>query len=1038
MYFFQAVWSIQGNLFLWAETPLSNKGETDSSDLPSAVSEEKLTEILKELDVDFSKIEKIYLKIPLIENQVLLSSKVSNNLLALENKSKQEIPIKEFSVPAAVLSPLDAINFLTSFIQNDNLPARIDKTVTYWRELSKFVLELLTKGYFLPGMNKINGKFFSSWNFLTTLGSFEEKFQILKESMPEACLSLAKNIESNNNTKEEILSSFINTIGESLIRIFLKRFDPFQGVLELRNDTKTLIPRLWFQSLALEDSSLQISNFELTKLEQRLKTWANKYYQSELKYSPQTAFRLISPEEKSPENPWILELGLRPIGEQEHFISAKEIWEASPNIGVFANFQEEDLENFFLKDLGKALKVSPLLARALEESFPTKIMLNLEEAYDFLKKQAPALEQIGFSVVVPSWWTKSRKQIGIKVNIDSGDDLNKTKISSALLGSTELLEFSWQAVLGGQDISKEDFLKLVAQNVPLQNINGEWIELDQKKISSTLNFLKSIENKKKISFFEALKIGLDSNEDDILPVVGLSASGWIKQILDGNQLNLNLPEMPKDFHGTLRPYQQLGVAWLCSRLNIGIGCCLADDMGLGKTVQFLNFLLYKKEFSSEEESLPILLVVPMSILMNWEQEAKRFTPSLKVYLHHGSQRLSGKSFLNEAQDADIIITTYNLAYRDETLFTNIKLSGIVLDEAQNIKNIETKQSQAIRRLCQQNLNNDRSLPFKRLALTGTPLENHLEEIWSIFDFLNPGLLGTYNDFKTRFAVPIEKFRDKERAAALSKLLQPFILRRLKSDPEIISDLPEKIEMEVPIPLTPEQASLYQIALDEIMPQLEAATGIHRKGLVLSTITKLKQICIHPALFLKDGSPLAGRSHKISRLEQLLEEVVERGDKVLIFTQFAQFGHLLQPYLQEKLNLEVLFFHGGLNRTKRDTLVQKFQEKSGPPVMILSLKAGGFGLNLTEANQIVHLDQWWNPAVEAQATDRAYRIGQKRNVQVRKLICQGTLEEKISAIQKNKVDLAQQIVLASKQELTQLSTDDLKSLLELTNTLGLQE
>lgn len=1034
-YFFQSIWNINSGLYLWIESQKPNNEMTVEGHLPSATNKEKLEEILKEAEIYFTEIEKISIKIPTLDNSALISSKVTNNTLNVEPKNAH---YKEYLIDAAKLNPLDTISYLTSFSPSDALHTKADNTVIYWREVCKFILELLTKGHFLPGIKKDNGKYFSSWTFLSSLGDFDSKFQELKAAMPDACLSLTKNSLTNHNNKEELLINFINTIGEDLIRVFLKKFEDFNNVLELRDDTKTFISRLWFDSLSKDITSINASSFELSKLEQRLKSWASKYYQSELKYTPQTALRLSSPEQNETDKLWTLELGIRPVGEQDSFIPAKEIWQGNTSIKAFTEFEGDDLENFFLKDLAKGVKISPIIRKLLEDDFPTKTTLELDEAYSFLKNQVSNLEQLGLSVMVPSWWTKSRKQIGISVKIDSGQELNQNNISSALLGSSELLDFSWQAVIGGQEISKEDFLNMIAQNVPLQNINGEWIELDQKKISKTLDFLKSIENKKKISFFEALKIGIDSNDEDILPVVGLSASGWIKQILEGNDLTIELPEIPKDFNGTLRPYQKMGVAWLSSRLNIGIGSCLADDMGLGKTVQFLNFLLHQKAGREGERILPILLIVPMSILMNWEQEAKRFTPTLSVYLHHGSQRLSGKAFIEQAQNADIIITTYNLAYRDEDLFNKIEISGIVLDEAQNIKNIETKQSQAIRRLCQNNLNNQQLLPFKRLALTGTPLENHLEEIWSIFDFLNPGLLGTYNEFKTKFALPIEKFRDKDRAAALSKLLQPFILRRLKSDPQIISDLPEKIEMEVPIPLTPEQASLYQAALDEMLPQLEAATGIHRKGLVLSTITKLKQICIHPALFLKDGSSLEGRSHKITRLEQFLEEVVEQGDKVLIFTQFAQFGHLLQPYLQEKLNLEVLFFHGGLNKTKRDAVVQKFQEQSGPPVMILSLKAGGFGLNLTQANQIIHLDQWWNPAVEAQATDRAYRIGQKRNVQVRKLICQGTLEEKISAIQKNKLDLAQQIVLPSKQELTQLSTEDLKSLLELTNSLALQE
>ena len=425
----------------------------------------------------------------------------------------------------------------------------------------------------------------------------------------------------------------------------------------------------------------------------------------------------------------------------------------------------------------------------------------------------------------------------------------------------------------------------------------------------------------------------------------------------------------------------------------------------------------------------------MSIIDNWESEITRFASHLTYYIHHGPGRLSGGAFIDRASKVNFVITTYSLLNRDLEIMRGVKWGRIALDEAQNIKNTSTKQSQAVRQLTyeQMEIAKAGSHRFHRLALTGTPLENHLDELWSIFDFLNPGFLGKLGNFRTRFTLPIERYKDKEATEVLNKLISPFILRRLKTDPTVLSDLPEKLEMEVFTQLSEEQASLYQKVLDELLPEVEQAEGIHRKGMVLSAITKLKQICNHPALYLKDDSALKGRSGKLDRLEQLLEVILAEGDKVLIFSQYAQMGHLLRKHFSESFNQEVLFFHGGQSKQVRKRIIDSFQQEKGPQILILSLKAGGFGLNLTAANQVIHYDQWWNPAVEEQATDRAYRIGQKRNVQVRKFICKGTLEERIASILKSKKELVDSIVGSARNMITEMSMDELRDLLTLSAT-----
>jgi SNF2 family DNA or RNA helicase len=393
---------------------------------------------------------------------------------------------------------------------------------------------------------------------------------------------------------------------------------------------------------------------------------------------------------------------------------------------------------------------------------------------------------------------------------------------------------------------------------------------------------------------------------------------------------------------------------------------------------------------------------------------------LRVHVHHGPERLLDKKFARAARAGDLVITTYALATRDRETLGSVKWERVALDEAQNIKTIDTKQTRAIR-----------SLPARhRVALTGTPVENRLTELHSIMDFLNPGLLGPAATFKRCYATPIERWRDEGATARLRRATGPFILRRLKTDKSIISDLPEKIEMRVDCHLTREQASLYQAVVDEMLEKAAHAVGIERSGIILAALMKLKQVCNHPAHLLKDRSELDGRSGKLARLEEILAEALAEGDRALCFTQFAEFGRMLRGHIQERLGHEVLFLHGGTSKSARDEMVERFQNGHGPAVFVLSLKAGGSGLNLTAANHVIHFDRWWNPAVEDQATDRAFRIGQQKNVQVRKLMCVGTLEERIDTLITQKRDLADRIVGTGEALITQLDTAQLRELVTL--------
>ena len=442
-------------------------------------------------------------------------------------------------------------------------------------------------------------------------------------------------------------------------------------------------------------------------------------------------------------------------------------------------------------------------------------------------------------------------------------------------------------------------------------------------------------------------------------------------------------------------------------------------MGLGKGPQTLALLASDVGAATG----PTLLVCPMSLVGHWEREAARFTPDLRVYVHHGADRLAGEELTSALSAADLVITTYGLAARDQEALSQVQWARVVCDEAQNIKNAATRQARAVR-----------ALPAgSRIALTGTPVENRLTDLWSIMEFVGPGLLGPAERFRKRYAVPVERHGDEEAADRLKRITGPFILRRQKTDKTIISDLPDKLEMKVWCNLTPEQASLYQATVTDMLAKIEAAEQeIERRGLVLATMAKLKQVCNHPAHLLGDGSRLDGRSGKLARLEEICDELIAEGDRALCFTQYAEFGRMLQPYLAGRLGCPVLYLHGGTPKKQRDAMVSEFQATTEPSLFLLSLKAGGTGLNLTAANHVIHIDRWWNPAVEDQATDRAFRIGQRKDVQVRKFVCVGTLEERIDSMIEEKKALAERIVGTGENWLTELSTADLRNVISLSS------
>ncbi|MEM6561015.1 MAG: DEAD/DEAH box helicase, partial [Planctomycetota bacterium] len=501
--------------------------------------------------------------------------------------------------------------------------------------------------------------------------------------------------------------------------------------------------------------------------------------------------------------------------------------------------------------------------------------------------------------------------------------------------------------------------------------------------------------------------------------VSLVGSGWIGRLLEQSPTakREDLPQ-PDGFLGTLRPYQLKGFQWLVFLRDLGLGGCLADDMGLGKTIQLTSLLQHEK--NTLTDIAPTLLFAPTSVVGNWHRELQRFAPTLKVHVHQGPDRHHGDAFVEAVHGMDVVLTSYALAHRDIEDLNRVQWHRIALDEAQKIKNPAAAGSKAIRSL---------RAPH-RVALTGTPIENHLTELWSIMDMLNPGLLGTRTEFRQRFGASVEKQKDAAAADRLRKLIRPFVLRRQKTDPEIAASLPEKMEMKTFCPLTGEQAAIYQKLTGDMLGQIDNAQGIRRRGLILAILTRLKQVCDHPSLVLKDGDGKLERSGKCERLIDMLEEVRDENESALVFTQYREMGDMLVPLLEQKLGVKVHFLHGGTPQPKREEMVIEFQKAEQPQVFLLSLRAGGLGLNLTAASHVFHFDRWWNPAVENQATDRAHRIGQTKTVQVHKFITLGTVEERIDKLLDDKRQLAENIVGTGDDWLTDLSTQELRDYLSL--------
>ncbi|MCC7553839.1 MAG: DEAD/DEAH box helicase [Methanobacteriaceae archaeon] len=827
----------------------------------------------------------------------------------------------------------------------------------YWNLIAKFTLKLIKNQAFIPELIKLDsGKFCIRW----IPAIFNEEINKILDKLQILCpYDLIVFNGSKISKKQQVLSG-ISILFNGFIEIFKK-----DGI------TDELKSNLNYK----EFSMFLNENVDLYPNEQIVNHWLINLLKNKQDYDLILDIRAF-------QNELFMQLLVKfKDGFPENFSEAiskddtikhsllcdlEVIQESIPEIDDGINIKklnislDIDVVSYFLKkieDLSKVLGISIILPKDLEEKFKPKLALNFKE------------------------------------NINKKRDFFKIE---------DLVDFNWEIAVGSKNYSKEEFEKILKNSKNLMEIKG----LNEESIKKTL---KKFENApKKLNRNELLQGLLSGRVDEINVNVDSALDKVIERITSYEKV-----EIPDSLNGTLRDYQKEGYYWLVQNIHLGFGSILADDMGLGKTIQVLTTALYLKENSYLNEE-KVLVIAPTSLLYNWEKEIEKFTPSLKSYIYHKYNRQFPKN------DHDIILTSYGVLRRDLEKFKKEKWFLTVVDEAQNIKNPNAKQTKAVKSIKSAN----------KIALTGTPVENRLSEYWSIFDFTNKGFLYSQKKFKQKFINPIEKQKDNEVLNNFKQLTNPFILRRLKNDSKIISDLPDKNISDIYCNLTVEQAALYQKTLENAMDEITYEEGIGRRGLIFKLMNSLKQICNHPSQFMKSKSYKVPDSGKMEVLIEILENIQEMDEKTLIFTQYVQMGKIMKRLLEKKFKKEILFLHGSLNREERDKMINEFQNDPSKKIFILSLKVGGIGLNLTSAQNVIHYDLWWNPAVENQATDRAYRIGQKENVMVYRLITSGTFEEQINELIKEKEELAELAIGNGEKFLTEMSNEELKSMFSL--------
>lgn len=860
----------------------------------------------------------------------------------------------------------------------------LTQTFAYFNKLTHFVMKLIEKLYFIPSVKRREG---------TNGGAFRIVYEPIVSNKESAKIinELEKNLPENLFVKGEKPKDFVENFVREYLNYLIYKF-------------------LGIKAYRFKD--IKSGHYMIKDLEQRcllkgkdvaenFAQWFDELYLGKYDLIPYFQVNKLSDEKFELK----VHIKNRKTGETiliDDLYHNEKIWD----------LDTEDIGKIVEKQLNYALRYMPELENLFENEEKLSLVMSLNEVYKLIAQTAYYLQKAQIEVILPKELTNiiiPRASINAKVKASRSDDLMEifNTVSSSAISLDDILDFSYEIALGDEKISLDDFNKLLEEsNDGLIQYNGKYILVDKTEGKKLYEQIANA-NHKKMTRLELIHASMSGQLQDYDFNYDDAYANVIKDFAKPVEV-----KTPEKLTGTLRPYQETGLKWLWTNVSKGFGCCMADDMGLGKTIQVISLILKLKE--DKKLKNPVLVICPTTLIGNWMKELQMFAPSLKVSIYHGLDR---KLDLNN----DIILTTYAIMRIDVEEMKKQTWGMIIVDEAQNIKNPDTAQTIAIKVLKSD----------IKIAMTGTPVENRLTELWSIFDFINKGYLGSLKEFQKSYAIPIERFKEKQRASKLKLSVSPFVLRRLKTDKKVISDLPEKMMLNDYCYLAKPQAILYEKTLNEMMTKISGFTGVNRRGNIFKLITALKQICNHPYQFLKSGDMSKELSGKAEKCVDLVNNIIDNEEKTLIFTQYKEMGDILVKIIEDECDTTPSFFHGSLTVPQRETLIEDFQNNPERKVMILSLKAGGTGLNLTSATNVIHYDLWWNPAVEEQATDRTYRIGQDKNVMVHRMITLGTFEEKIDEMLKSKKELADLAVYEGEKIITELSDEEIYEIFSLT-------
>lgn len=851
-------------------------------------------------------------------------------------------------------------------------------TFIYMNKLTYFVMKLIEKLYFIPTVKRHGQMFRIVYEPIISNQQLARIVNLFEENMPE---NLFIKGEKPKNFVYEFIYNYLNYVLYKFLGIKAYRFKDVKSGTYLIKDLE--------QRAVMKGQDLA-ENFA---------QWFDELYLG--KYDVIPFFKI----EKIEDELFRLKVYIKNRKTDESVLIDK-LYTDDEVFGA----NSSDISRIVEKQLNYALRYMPELEELFEDEEKLALDLNLNEVYKIITQTAYYLQKAQIDVVLPDELVNvvvPRASINAKVKASRSADLADifNSNTSGKISLDDILDFSYEIAIGNDKISLEEFNKMVENSTGLVKYKNKYVLVDKEESKKIFEQVAKA-NLKSMSRMELIHAAMSGQIDEYDFDYDDAFARVIKDFTKPVEVTV-----PKTLNGELRPYQQIGLKWLWTNVSKGFGACMADDMGLGKTIQVISLILKLKE----EKSLtkPVLVICPTTLMGNWMKELQMFAPTLDAVVYHGAERALDVKH-------DVILTTYAIMRIDVEELKKQSWGMIIVDEAQNIKNPDTAQTLAIKMLKSD----------IKIAMTGTPVENRLTELWSIFDFINKGYLGSLKDFQKSYAIPIERFKETSRAAKLKMSVSPFVLRRLKTDKHVITDLPEKMVLNEYCYLTKPQAVLYEKTLNEMMDKISGFTGINRRGNIFKLITALKQICNHPYQFLKSGEMGKELSGKMEKCVSTVQTILENNEKTLIFTQYKEMGDILTKVLAQECNTEPLFFHGSLTVPQREELIDKFQNDDDTKLMILSLKAGGTGLNLTSATNVIHYDLWWNPAVEEQATDRTYRIGQDKNVLVHRMITLGTFEEKIDEMLKTKKELADLAVYEGEKIITELSDEEIYNIFTL--------